>query len=265
MSDELEWEQDKSRFVEETDEVARPASSPLVRQLARLTRSLLDAPSVAHVLDRVVFAALEAIPAASVVSVTLRAPDGTFHTPVQTDPLADEIDRIQYATGEGPCVDMARMPGPGIAESDDLARDPKWPTFGPASAAHGMHSLLSTTLMPDSRPPLLSGALNVYSARTAAFTAADRDTALLLATHGSLALAATRAVTAADLKLEHLRRAVDSRDVIGQAKGILMHRRGITADEAFDTLRSTSQRLNVKLADLATTFAARHEEIDLPS
>ncbi|WNV83947.1 GAF and ANTAR domain-containing protein [Umezawaea sp. Da 62-37] len=267
MSDEVEWQQDKSRFVDTALEAVEQhpvlgLSSPLARQFAQLTRSLLDAPSVGDVLNRVVFAALEAIPDASVVSVTLRAPDGSFHTPVQTDPLANEIDQVQYATGEGPCVHAARMPGPGLAESGDLANDPNWPLFGPASAARGMNSLLSTTLLPDAHPPQLSGALNVYSAKTGAFTAADRDTALLLATHGSLALAATRAVTAADLKLEHLRKAIDSRDVIGQAKGILMHRRGITADEAFDTLRTTSQRLNVKLAELARTFATRHREID---
>ena len=52
--------------------------------------------------------------------------------------------------------------------------------------------------------------------------------------------------------------------MIGQAKGILMDRRGMTADEAFDVLRRTSQDLNVKLAELAHTLAARHTELDLP-
>ncbi|MDT7798847.1 MAG: hypothetical protein QOI78_2280, partial [Actinomycetota bacterium] len=67
-----------------------------------------------------------------------------------------------------------------------------------------------------------------------------------------------------ELEATHLRKAVESRDVIGQAKGILMQRRGITADEAFDVLRRASQELNVKLADLARTLADRHTELDLP-
>jgi AmiR/NasT family two-component response regulator len=41
-----------------------------------------------------------------------------------------------------------------------------------------------------------------------------------------------------------------------------MHRRGITADEAFDQLRRTSQDINVKLADLAATLATQHSELD---
>jgi GAF domain-containing protein len=273
MSDELDWELDRSRFVGDTGRAAgsgstpgvdpSPATSPLVRQFTVLTKALLGAPTVADALERVVFTARDVIPAADVVSVTLRARDGNFHTPVHTDPLANEIDQVQYATGEGPCVEAARMPGPGVAESSDLANDPQWPVFGPAAAERGMRSLLSTALMPHVRPSRLSGALNLYSARTNGFTSADRDTALLLATHGSLALAATRAVTASELRADHLRKAIDTRDVIGQAKGILMHRRGITADEAFDVLREASQRLNIKLADLATRLTSHHGEIDL--
>jgi GAF domain-containing protein len=263
MSEEQDWEYDRDAFVEAVDSV--PAlESPLVQQFTTLTRALLDTTTVAGVLERVMVAALEVMPGADVVSVTLRGSDGAFHTPVESDPLALELDQVQYDTGEGPCVEAARNPGPALAQSDDLAVDSQWPVFGPAAAARGMGSLLSTALLPDARPPQLSGALNVYSRKPYGFADADRHTALLLATHASLALAATRALTAAELQATHLRRAVDSRDVIGQAKGILMHRRGIGAEEAFDILRKTSQSLNVKLVDLAVTLATRHAELDLP-
>jgi GAF domain-containing protein len=142
--------------------------------------------------------------------------------------------------------------------------DRKWPLFGPAAAEHGMYSVLSTAILPDARPPQLSGALNLYCRRPHGFDDTDQDIALLLATHASLALANTQAVTRAELNAVHLRKAIDSRDVIGQAKGILMGRRGIDAEEAFDILRSTSQRLNVKLSELAQTLAAHHTELDLP-
>ena len=52
-------------------------------------------------------------------------------------------------------------------------------------------------------------------------------------------------------EIEHLRRALETRTVIGQAMGILMERRKITADEAFDELRTASQHANVRLAELA--------------
>ena len=181
-----------------------------------------------------------------------------------SDLVALELDRLQYDNNEGPCLEAARPDGPAIAISGTLAEDPRWPRFGPGVAARGYHSVLATALLPDARPPRLSGALNIYSRTGGAFAANAVDIALLLATHASLALAHTNAVRAAELEAAHLRRAVEGRDVIGQAKGILMHRRHITADEAFDVLRRASQDLNVKLADLARTLATRHAELELP-
>ncbi|MFI5589672.1 ANTAR domain-containing protein [Amycolatopsis sp. NPDC051758] len=255
-----EWARERAAFGQDG-----PGPGALASQFADLTRTLLDVtPTVGGVLKLVVGAAVAIVPGADLVSVTLRAPDGTFHTPVETDPVALPLDQLQYDHGEGPCVESARPDGPAIARSHDLGGDPRWPSFGPGAARHGYHSVLATTLVPDARPPRLSGALNIYSTRPAAFDDGAIDIALLLATHASLALAHTQAVATAELETEHLRRAVESRDVIGQAKGILMQRRGITAEAAFDVLRSASQDLNVKLADLARTLAARHAEVDLP-
>ncbi|MFJ7213857.1 GAF and ANTAR domain-containing protein [Amycolatopsis sp. NPDC098790] len=256
-----EWARERARFGQDGE----PPAGPLTQQFAELTRMLLDVtPTVGGVLRLVVGAASALVPGADLVSVTLREPDGTYHTPVETDAVAVRLDQVQYDHAEGPCVESARPDGPAIGWSQNLAQDPRWPSFGPAAAGFGYHSVLATALLPDALPPRRSGALNIYSSRPEAFDSRSIDLALLLATHASLALAHTEAVVAADLEREHLHRAVESRDVIGQAKGILMQRRGITADEAFDVLRRASQDLNVKLADLAVALATRHTEVDLP-
>ena len=57
------------------------------------------------------------------------------------------------------------------------------------------------------------------------------------------------------LEVEHLRRALASRDVIGQAKGILMERFKITADEAFALLVHASQHRNIRVAVLSAELA----------
>ena len=240
-----------------------PLLGSLALQLAELTRALLDTATVAEALDRIVVATRRVIPGADLVSVTLRGPSGHYYTPAETDPIADELDQIQYDLGEGPCVDAARIPGPAVAVSDDLSDESLWPKFGQAAAERGFHSIVATALLPDARPPQLVGALNVYSRARFGLTAADRDAALLLASHGSLALANVQASSTAALQATHLRRAIESRDIIGQAKGILMNRRGVGADEAFAILRRVSQDLNVKLADLARTVTERHGELDL--
>ncbi|GAA2659365.1 MULTISPECIES: ANTAR domain-containing protein [Actinosynnema] len=221
-----------------------------------LTRRLLSAPTVQGTLEQVTDAAVHLVSGADLASVTLRDRDGRFSTPVRTHPVAVALDEVQYRAKSGPCLDAAVPDGPGFAASDDLATERRWPEFSRAAHHEGYRAITSTELLPTPGQGI-SGALNIYSRAAHGLSDADRHTALLLATHASLALAHARVAELADLA-----RAVDSRDVIGQAKGILMTRRGIGADEAFALLRRTSQELNVKLVDLARTLVTRHDEID---
>ncbi len=261
------------RFAERTGaEVAEERPVPavpgqwweLAGRMTDLTRTLLDAPTVADALRRVTEAAVAVIPAADVVSVTLRDPDGSFHTPAHSDPLAVELDRLQYDIGEGPCLTATRIPGPAVARTGDLAGEAAWPHFGPSAARRGLRSSLATALLPHARHPRLTGALNLFSKSHDAFDDAACDRALLLATHASLALAGVRTAEEAGHRTAQLREALSTREVIGQAQGILMQRRGITGADAFDVLRRASNDLNVKLVDIARALARDPHGIDLP-
>ncbi len=92
------------------------------------------------------------------------------------------------------------------------------------------------------------GALNLYSTATDAFDEADRALGAVFAVHAAVAL--DHAHTE-----DGLERKAASRDIIGQAKGIVMARSGVTEDEAFDMLRRASQRLNIKLTAVAEQVA----------
>lgn len=265
-----DWTQDKAEFVAEPPDAPHPVSgtpdhSPLARQFALMTRTLLHTDTVAGALDLVLHTVQAVIPDADLISITLRSTDGRLHTPLETDPRGTELDQLQYRYNEGPCLDAARKEGTAYTHSGDLAATPQWPRFGPAAADLGFLSVLSTALVADAKPPRMSGAMNIFSRKPGKLgDEVTRDRALLLATHASLALAHTEAVRLAELREAELRKALETRDVIGQAKGILMNRRGINADEAFDLLRRTSQDLNIKLAELARTLADRHTELDVP-
>jgi len=232
----------------------------LAAQFVALSDLLLDAGTVQEVLQRVVGAAQVVVDSADLVSITLRASDGRFHTPVDTDSLATGLDELQYRLDEGPCVEATRIPGMGVAFSADLGAGREYPRFGPAAADLGAGRVLSVRLFPGGAPPRM-GALNCYSFRPHGLDAADRDAALVLAAHASIALAATKANVAHELEAAQLRTALVRRDVIGQAKGILMERRGLSAEEAFDVLRAASQSLNVKLADIAKAVSERRAEL----
>lgn len=238
------------------------ADGPLGREFTTLTATLLTEGSVGGVLRRVVEAVRTVLPAAELVSVTLRGDDGTFHTPVETAPAASTIDQAQYRSGRGPCVDSALPEGPAMAVAGDLSRDDRWPEFAAEAVRLGYLSVLAASLIREEGSPRQPGALNVYASGAEAFTPLDRDRLLLLSTHASLALRACTALSAAELQEVQLRRAIASRDVIGQAKGILMARRGLSAEAAFDVLRRTSQDLNVKLVELAGTLTANPSALD---
>lgn len=232
---------------------------PVATEFLELAAALMDATTVRGVLARIVGAARTVVPGADLVSVTLRSGRG-FQTPAETDPLATRLDEIQYRLDHGPCIEATRKAGLGLTFCADLGASDRFGPFGPAAAELGVHSVLAVGLFPDGDGPRM-GALNLYSHERAGLDELDRDIALILAAHASTALAATMASTSAELELAQLRQALESRDVIGQAKGILMERRKIGSDEAFEVLRGASQALNVKLAQVAQTLVERRAEI----
>ena len=96
------------------------------------------------------------------------------------------------------------------------------------------------------------GALSLYADQAAAFSDPHERVTTLLATFAALALAEAQ-------RADQMHDALANRDVIGQAKGILMERHGITADAAFGVLSRVSQAENRKLAEIARRFAETGE------
>jgi len=88
------------------------------------------------------------------------------------------------------------------------------------------------------------GALVLYAPRAEAFDATSRATAALFADYVAVALAA-------QARIDAMTSALSQRDVIGQAKGILMAREGLDAEGAFAHLAHASQQRNVKLVQVA--------------
>ncbi|GEL25826.1 hypothetical protein PSU4_47800 [Pseudonocardia sulfidoxydans NBRC 16205] len=229
-------------------------------EFSALAAALDSATSRSAALERIVAAGAALLPAADVVSISLRRADGSFLTPAWTAPLAQRLDELQYLLREGPCVLASRRAGVGMFESSDLGTDPLVSQWGPAAVLEGVRSALAVGLFAHEDPPRI-GAINFFSFRRGALADADRDAAVVLAAHTAAVLHAYDDAEAAERENANLREALRNRDLIGQAKGILMEREGIGEDAAFDILRSVSQRMNVKLSEIARTVTGRHSEI----
>jgi ANTAR domain/GAF domain len=223
----------------------------LASLFAGIARTLFTAPTVLATLQQIVNFAFATVEGCDVACISLQDVDKVF-TPAYSAPLAFEIDQLQYAAGEGPCLDAISKEPTVYAE--DLADDQRWPVFGPQAAARGMRSLLSCRLSSNGT----RGALNLYAALPRAYGAIDRTKALIFAAHAGIALGAAEAREDAALSLdtglhriEDLIAALGTQETIGQAEGILIERERITSDQAFQVLRRASQHLNVKLREVA--------------
>jgi len=167
-----------------------------------------------------------------------------------TDELCAAIDRDQYVTGQGPCVDAIRRNA--VMLLADAASDERWPAFGTLADRHGVKSVLGTPLEVEGR---VLGALNLYGRSSQAFGDEDVEVAALLATHATVVLANVQAFEASNKETEQLKQALESRGIIERAKGILMEREKCSADEAFQMLVRASQALNRKLRQVAEEVA----------
>lgn len=216
--------------------------------LLALNRLLSPDEPVDAVLQAVLDSACADVPGIDLGSVTLlreRKPK----TVVCTHPDADTADQAQYRTGEGPCLQALSDQTSLMVNLDGETR---WPEFVATAMGLGIRSSLSLPLVVGKRG---AGALNLYARKEDAITEASEVFGRAFATQASTAVANSVLLLEAHEALDQLREALASRDVIGQAKGILMAQERITADEAFEQLVTSSQRRNVKVRDLAERVA----------
>ncbi|GAA1829115.1 GAF and ANTAR domain-containing protein [Pseudonocardia ailaonensis] len=243
-----------------SDEGARAGTGGWASEFSELATSLRSAGTIDTALGRIVEAGAALIPKADLVSLTLRRDDGRYVTAAANEQLAARLDQLQYELDEGPCVLASRRDGVGLFASSDLDGDPLLRRWGPKAARAGVHCALAVGLFAHEDPPR-TGALNFFAFTRGALDDADRDAAVVLAAYAAAVLDSLTAAGAAREENRHLREALHNRDVIGQAKGVLMEREGINEDAAFELLRSVSQQTNVKLAELARTVAERRTEL----
>ena len=213
---------------------------------AELGAILLDRTPLTAVMQRVADLARQTVPGADEASVTVvegkRARSVAF-----TGSLAVQLDERQYAVGFGPCMDAA-LSGQVIRIDDTAAGSEAYPGYSEVARRAGVRSTLSIGL---AVPHRAVGALNLYDLGGEAFDATSVDAAQVLAGHAAIALANSLAVESTRELAEQLQRAMASRAVIEQAKGVISAVRGVDPEQAFTLLSRRSQDTNRQLAELA--------------
>ena len=213
--------------------------------LGDLSKLLELEEELARTLQRGIDQVVRAIPGAEMASVSVLRGD-TAETVASSSDRVLVIDADQYAAGEGPCLEAARS-GETVRVGVEQATR-RWPDFARSARKAGIESYLSAPLLIDEK---FAGSLNLYSEQPHGFGDLDEALLRLYVTAATAAIVNARRYAEARRLAGQLRQALDSRAVIDQARGVLMARRGITAEQAFTELSRESQTTNVKLREVA--------------
>jgi GAF domain-containing protein len=205
-------------------------------------------------LDSLVRWAVKTTPGAEACGLTVERA-GRGHTVAHSGELALRGDERQYDRDDGPCLQAMRS-GELVVVAD-MADEQRWGTYPQSALAEGIRATLSLPLRVGDAD---RGALNLYSKEANAFTHTDLEAARSWAGQAGGALSVALRMAERDKAVENLRRGMASRQVIGQAVGMLMVQRRCTAQQAFDILAGASQRTNGKLRDLAARMVKGHED-----
>lgn len=225
--------------------------------LLEVVASMFAPATVEGTLDKIVGLAAHAISGCEAAGIMRVDADG-IATVAASNALVDQVDRLQIETGEGPCVDAARQRTTVYVH--DLVNDPRWPAFAPPAVDNGIRTVLACAL-PVEEPIVL----NLYAPLPAAFGVTDRAQASLFASLARVALDVAQERASGTARTDNMAIALRTREIIGQAQGILIERERITAVQAFDVLRRASQHMNVKLREVAATLIETGETPDTGS
>jgi GAF domain-containing protein len=213
--------------------------------VAELLQLLLATQDITDFLDELATLTTKVLPGELSCGITMRRGRGVT-TMASSDTRASQVDEIQYAHDEGPCL-HALTTGEVIVV-DDLASDDRWGGYQMPALSHGVRSSLSLPLHTDSQ---VIGALNIYATQAWTFGPPEQLVGGRFADEASRALTLAMRLAEHSEMSQHLQTALASRAVIDQALGIIMGQNRCTADEAFEVLRTASQNRNVKLRDIA--------------
>jgi GAF domain-containing protein len=240
-----------------TSDDTRPAD--VNRALEQLGSLALREHSMETLLQRVVDLAKIVMPGQPEASISLMTSDKPS-TAVFTGQLALDCDESQYGRGYGPCLHAATSGE--LTAVPDTRTDPRWRQYMERAAERGALSSLSVPL-PISEG--MAGALNIYAREPHAFDDEKvQSSAARFAPYAAVAVANMQAYQDARNMADNLQAALESRAVIDQAKGILMERHKLTADQAFQVLARISMQNNMKVRVVAEELVLTGQLPGLP-
>ena len=194
--------------------------------------------------------------AAIEAGIMLADADGSLHVVASTSERAADVEEAQLGLEQGPCVDAYRT-GAVVEVTDVAASRARWPGFADVADSRGLRAAHAVPLR--LRADRLGG-FNLFADRVGRFS--DRDASLLeaMAQMVTISLTCHRISDGQASVVEQLRKTLDGRVVIEQAKGVLAYRHTIAVDDAYLILRHHARTTGVGLLKVAESVVLRRIE-----
>ncbi|HEX2072499.1 MAG TPA: GAF and ANTAR domain-containing protein [Geodermatophilus sp.] len=225
-----------------TEEESAPADA--TEALEQLGRLAPREHSMESLLQTAADLTKKAMPGHPELSVSLLINDQPG-TVVYTGRLALHCDERQYERGHGPCLHAARSGE--LTEIADTRTETRWPDYVQRAAERGARSSLSVPLPINEG---VYGALNIYAREPNAFDQDSRSVATKFAPYVAVAAAHLCDEDAGAVD-NSLQAALEAGAIIDQAKGVVMERYQLTADQAFQFLAQVAMTTKTRLRDVA--------------
>jgi GAF domain-containing protein len=223
-----------------------PREALLARTFVELADTLVDDFDVVELLTLLAHRCVDLLDVAA-AGLMLAAPEGDLRVVASSSEEMRLVEVFELQSQEGPCPDCFRTGEPAVHE--DLAEESsRWPQFRPVALAAGFRSVQA---LPMRLRGTTVGALNLFRTERGTLDESDVVTAQALADVATIAILQHRAAIQANLVVDQLNHALNSRVVIEQAKGTLAERAGLGMEDAFSWLRKYARDHNELLVDVA--------------
>jgi len=190
------------------------------------------------------------VPGCAAATVTIWR-DGELASQASSHPEPSRLVAVQVSSGRGPLIDA--ITGGGPASCPDTLTETRWPEFAAAALRLGVRSAVTL-----SHNGAVVITLSLFGLRPRAFETDQLQLAELLVAYGGALVGAVSDYDDSRRVAVQLRDAADARAVVDQAKGILMHALGCTADQALERMREVSQRSNLRATEVARRVIDAH-------
>jgi GAF domain-containing protein len=222
--------------------------SLLIATLVELADNLVDDFDVIEVLTMLCNRCVETIDV-DAAGVMLLSPAGELQYVASSSESMRILELYQIQTAEGPCVECFNSGEAIIDRLLDDARD-QWPNFSPLAIEQGFNSVYCLPMRLRGR---IIGALNFF--RVDADPLDESDVVVAQGLSGVATIAILQHQTSLDAKVlnSQLSKALDSRIIIEQAKGMVSQATNCDVDEAFNRLRTHARNHNARLTAVANS------------